>query len=151
MFDIDLTIVIYEVNLVGSNTKEWWINIGTTRHVCYDKQMFSTFELIEIGEKVFMRNSTTFEINGQGKVVLKMTSGKELTLTIVLYLMSLLLNSHGFRLVFESDKFVLSNSRMYVGKGYMSDGLWKLNVMTISKSEMNRASIYGYILKSSNL
>ena len=41
--------------------------------------MFSTFDLIEIGEKVFMGNSTTFEIKDQGKVVLKMTYGKELT------------------------------------------------------------------------
>ena len=34
-----------------------------------------------------------------------------------------LLNSHGFRLVFESDKFFLSKSGMYVGKGYMSGGM----------------------------
>ena len=153
VFDIDLTIVIYEVNLVVYNPKEWWINTGTIRHVCYDKKMFSTFEPIDTGEKVFMRNFTTSVINGQGKMVLKMTSRKELTLSNVLYvleiyknLMSLLLNSHGFRLVFESDKFVLSNSRMYVGKWYMSDGLWKLNVMTIIKSEMNKASIPAYIL-----
>ena len=33
MFDIDLTVVISEVNLVGSNPKEWWIDIGATRHV----------------------------------------------------------------------------------------------------------------------
>ena len=33
----------------------------------------------------------------------------------------LLLNNHGFRLVFKSNKFVLSKSEMYVWKGYMSD------------------------------
>ena len=47
--------------------------------------MFFTFEPIEIGEKVYMGNSTTSIIKGQGKVVLKMTSGNELTLTNVLY------------------------------------------------------------------
>ena len=31
--DIDFTSVISEVNLVGSNPKEWWIDIGATRHV----------------------------------------------------------------------------------------------------------------------
>ena len=31
--DIDLTIVISKVNLVGSNPNEWWINVGATRHV----------------------------------------------------------------------------------------------------------------------
>ena len=40
---------------------------------------------------------------------------------------------------------------MYVKKGYMSDGTWKHNVMTIIKSDMNKASTSAYILKSSNL
>ena len=82
--------------------------------------MFSTFEPIETGEMVFMENSTTSEIKGQGKVVLKMTFGKELILTNVLYVLEIrknlvsgsLLNNHGFRLVFESNKFVLSKSGM---------------------------------------
>ena len=106
-----------------------------------------------------MGNSATFEIKGQGKVILKMTFGKELTLTNVLYgpkirknlVSGSLLNNHGFQLVFESNKFVLSNSGMYVGKGYMSDGMWKLNVMAIIKSSMNKASTFTYMLESSNL
>ena len=32
--NIDLIVVIFEVNLVGSNPKEWWINTGVIRHVC---------------------------------------------------------------------------------------------------------------------
>ena len=157
--DIDLTIGISEVNLVGSNPKEWWINTGATHHVCSDKKMFLAFEPIEIGEKVIMGNSTTMKKQGQGKVVLKMMSGKELTVTNVLYVPKIrknlvsgsLLNSHGFWLVFESDKFVLSKSGMYVKKGYMSDGMWKLNVMTIIKSDINKAGTFAYILESSNL
>ena len=62
--DINLTVVISEVNLVGSNPKEWWIDTGATRHVCSDKKMFSTFEPIETGEKVFMGNSATSNIKG---------------------------------------------------------------------------------------
>ena len=61
-----------------------------------------------------------------------MTYGKELTLTNVLYVPEIrknlvfgsLLNSHGFWLVFESDKFVLSKRGMYVGKGYMSGSIY---------------------------
>ena len=64
VFDIDLTTMIFEVNLVGSNPKEWWIDTGATRHVCSDKKMFSTFYPIYIGDKVFMGNSTTSEIKG---------------------------------------------------------------------------------------
>ena len=157
--DIDLTTIIFEVNLVGSNPNEWWIDTGATRHVCSDKNMLSTFEPIETRENVYMRNFAISEIKGQGKVVLKMTSGKELTLTNVLYVpkirknlvSSSLLNSHGFRFLFELDKFVLSKSGMYARKGYMSDGLWKLNVTTIIKSDMNKASTSAYILESSNL
>ena len=33
----------------------------------------------------------------------------------------------------------------------MSDGMWKLNVMTIIKSDMNKSNTSAYILKSSNL
>ena len=121
--------------------------------------MFFTFKSIETRKKVYMKNSVTSEIKGQGKMVLKMTYGKELTLTNVLYVPEIrknlvsgsLLNSHGFWLVFESNKFILSKSGMYVGKGYMSDDMWKLNVMTIIKSYMNKASTSAYIIESSNL
>ena len=114
MPDINLTTIISEVNLVGYNRKERWIYTGATCHVCSDKKVFSTFEPIETREKVFMGNFATLEIKGQGIVVLKMTSEKELTLTNVLYVPELhknlvsssLLNSHGFRLVFKADKFV---------------------------------------------
>ena len=52
-----------------------------------------------------MGNSITLEIKGQGKVVLKMTSGKDLTLINVLYVPDIrknlvfgsLLNNHKFR------------------------------------------------------
>ena len=85
----------------------------------------------KLGNKVYMGNSATSEIKCQGKVVLKMTFGNELTLTNVLYVPEIrknlvfgsLLNSHGFWLVFEFDKFVLSKSGIYVGKGYMSDDM----------------------------
>ena len=62
--DIHFIAIIFEVNLVGSNSKEWWFDIGATCHVCSDKKMFSTFKPIETGEKVFMGNSATSEIKG---------------------------------------------------------------------------------------
>ena len=40
---------------------------------------------------------------------------------------------------------------MFVGKGLMSDGMWKLNVITIIKSDMNKASTFAYIIEYSNL
>ena len=121
--------------------------------------MFSTFEPTEIKEKVYLGNSATSEIKGQGNVVLKMTYGKELTLKNVLYVLEIrknlvsssLLKNNGFRLVFESNKFVLYKSGVYVRKGYMSDDIWKLNVITIIKSNMNKVSTSIYMLESFNL
>ena len=92
-------------------------------------------------------------------MVLKMTYGKEVTLTNALYVpeirknlvSSSLLNNHGFWMMFESDKLVLSKSGMYVGKGFMSDGMWKLNVIIVIKLNMNKTSSSTYMLKSCNL
>ena len=58
-----------------------------------------------------------------------------------------LLSKNGFRLVFESDKVVLTKSGMYVDKGYLSDGLFKMNIMTVvppvamNKNNISSASI----------
>ena len=139
MSNIDLTIVTSEVNLVGSNPKGWWIKIGATLYVCSDKMIFSTYDPIKTKEKVFMGNLSTSKIKGQGKVVFKMTYGKEVTMTNVLYelenrkslVSGSLLNNHRFQLVFESNKFVLSTSGVYVRKGYMGNEIWKLNEMTV--------------------
>ncbi|XP_073138938.1 uncharacterized protein [Henckelia pumila] len=83
--NMDLCAVISELNMDGSNPREWWIDTGATRHVCYDKEMFATLAVSENGDKLFMGNSATSDIKGQGKVILKMTSGKELTLNNMLY------------------------------------------------------------------
>ncbi|XP_073137614.1 uncharacterized protein [Henckelia pumila] len=92
--NINLCVVISEVNLVGSNPREWWIDTGATRHVCSDKEMFATFEESENGKKLFMGNLATSNIKGRGKVILKMTS----------------------------DKVVLSKNGTFVGKGYVVMG-----------------------------
>ena len=80
-----LSAVVLKFNLVDSNSKEWWIDIGATRHVCDDRAEFADLILLEMGEKLFMGNSATSEIKGQGTILLKMTSGKEVKLHNVLY------------------------------------------------------------------
>ena len=82
--NISFFFVVPEVNLVG-NTKEWWVYTGATRHICSDKKMFSSYEAINDGEQLFMGNSSTSKVEGKGKVILKMTSGKEFTLNDVLH------------------------------------------------------------------
>ncbi|KAL5802905.1 hypothetical protein ACOSQ4_031210 [Xanthoceras sorbifolium] len=109
VYEIILSAVIYKVNLVGSNPKEWCIDTDATRHICSDKALFPSFKPIENEEKLFMGTLATSDIKGQRKVVLKMTSRKELILSSILYVSKIrknlifdsLLNQHGFKMVFE--------------------------------------------------
>ncbi|KAJ9552587.1 hypothetical protein OSB04_016632 [Centaurea solstitialis] len=152
------SMMISEVNMIGANAKEWWVDTGATRHVCYDKNSFHTFKEVNDDQKMFMGNAATAEIKGIGEVVLKMTSGQELKLKDVLFVLELrknltsgcLLNKVGFKLVFESDKFVLSKGGMYVGKGYAMNGMFKLNVMVVNVMNTN-ASTSAYMLEFSNI
>ena len=157
-YNISFSAVVSEVNLVG-NTKEWWVDTEATRHICSDKKMFSSYEAINDGDQLFMGNSSTSKVEGKGKVILKMTSKKELTLNDVLHVLEIrknlvsrsLLSKKGFRLVFKSDKFVLTKSGIYVGRGYMSNELFKMNVMTIISDFNNKNTSSAYMLESSNI
>ncbi|KAL0344848.1 UNVERIFIED_CONTAM: Retrovirus-related Pol polyprotein from transposon TNT 1-94 [Sesamum radiatum] len=50
--ELNLSAVVFEANLVD-NPREWWIDTGATRHICSDKEMFSTYTPIN-GRKLFM-------------------------------------------------------------------------------------------------
>ncbi|KAD7117956.1 hypothetical protein E3N88_05224 [Mikania micrantha] len=84
---------------------------------------------------------------------------KELTLSNVLYVPEMhkslvsgwLLNKHGFRLVFESNKFVLTKRGMFVGKGYAQNGMFKLNVIAKVENMNEYASTSIYLIESSNV
>ena len=103
-----------------------------------------------------MGNFAFSVVERQRKMLLKMTSRKQLTLNNVLYVSKIrknlvsgsLLNKHEFHMVFELDKVILSKFGMYVGNGYVSDEFFKLNVMTIINKN-NQSSVY--LLESSNL
>ena len=137
--ELDLCAVTSEVNMVGGNPKEWWYDTGATKHICSDKELFTTYTKSSKNEELFMGNSSTSKIEGHGKVVLRMTSGKELTLNNVLHVPDIrknlvsgsMLSKHGFMVKTASDNLVLSKNGIYVGKGYVKDGLFKLNVMTV--------------------
>ena len=112
------------------------MDIGSTRHVCLDQNLFSSYHPMDNGEEIFMGNSSTSKVVGKGKIILKMTSGRELILNDLLYVPDIrknlvscsLLSKNGYKLVIEFDKFVLTKNGMYVGKGYMSNGLFKINI-----------------------
>ena len=132
--NMNLSAMISKVNLVGGNTKKWWVDTGATRHVYSKKKIFSTYNPVGNKRKFFEGNFSTSKIEGIGKVVLKMNTGKFLTLKDVLLVTEIqknlvsgsLLSKNGFKLVFKSDKFSLFKSGMYVGKGYLSNDLFKM-------------------------
>jgi len=60
-----------------------------------------------------------------------------------------LLVKNGFKCVFVSDKVVVSKKEIYVGKGYLTEGLFKLNVMVVDS--MNKIVASSYLLESNDL
>ncbi|GJX73502.1 retrovirus-related pol polyprotein from transposon TNT 1-94 [Tanacetum coccineum] len=132
-------------------------NMDTIAMVSDVIAMISEVNLVAVdnGEKLYMGNPAAADIKGEGDVILKMTFKKELKLTNVLYVRKnlvsgWLLNKFGFRLVFESDKFVLSKNQMYVGKGYAVNGMFKLNVMVVM-NDINKMNSSAYLIESSNV
>ncbi|XP_073152041.1 uncharacterized protein [Henckelia pumila] len=110
--------------------------------------------------KVVHGKLATSDVVGVGNVVLKMTSGKEMTLKNVLHVPDIrrnlisgsLLSKEWFRLVFESDKFVLTKSGVFFGKGYQDSGLFKLNVMNVILPEAKNKIIgSAYLTESYDL
>jgi hypothetical protein len=94
-----------------------------------------------------MRNSSTSRYYlGIGKAILNMTYSKLLTLNNVLHITNIrknlvfdsLLSKNSFKMVFENDKLVLFINKMFKEKRYLSDGFFKMNIITIvTKVEMN--------------
>ncbi|KAK0587805.1 hypothetical protein LWI29_029164 [Acer saccharum] len=128
--------MISEINALEDDTA-WWIDSGATRHVCKDRSLFTTYENVDDRNILYMGNSSTATIEGKGNVRIEFTSGKILTLTDVCHVPEVrknlvsgsLLNKHGFKLVFESDNFVLTKGGVFVGKGYLYKGMFKLNLL----------------------
>ncbi|XP_073280643.1 uncharacterized protein [Primulina huaijiensis] len=133
-----------EANLV-ENPNEWWVDTGATRNICSNKGMFSTYTT-STERKLYMGNSATSEVVGTGNVVLKMTSGLEVTLVDALHVLDIrnnlvsgsLLVKHGFRLVFEFNKIVLTKNGHFIGQRYLDENLFKLNVMAIRQNVVEK-------------
>ena len=80
----DLCAILLECNLVG-NPREWWIDSCALCHVCANKELFSSYTPTPTDKKLFMENSVLAKVEGAGKVLLKMISGKVVTLSRVSY------------------------------------------------------------------
>ena len=59
--------VVSEVNL-KTNNKNWWVDTGATRHICFEKLLFSEYQKLEQDEQLFMGNLAVSKVEGKGKV-----------------------------------------------------------------------------------
>nr|AAS07263.1 putative gag/pol polyprotein [Oryza sativa Japonica Group]ABF98438.1 retrotransposon protein, putative, Ty1-copia subclass [Oryza sativa Japonica Group] len=102
------------------------------------------------GSSLLIGNGSLAAVHGVGTVDLKFTSGKTVQLKNVQHVPSIkknlvsgsLLCREGFRLVFKSNKCVVSKYETFVGKGYDSGGLFRfsLNDMCNNHNVVNHIS-----------
>jgi len=115
---------------------DWWVDTGANVHVCSDASLFSSYQAVGTSS-VLMGNGTRASVLGVGTVDLKLTSGKTIQLKNVQHapainknlLSGSLLCRSGYKLVFESNKVVVSKFGAFIGKGYDSGGLFRLSTM----------------------
>ncbi|WVZ87018.1 hypothetical protein U9M48_033720 [Paspalum notatum var. saurae] len=111
---------------------DWWIDTGANVHVIRDCS-------------VLMGNGSAASILGTGTVDLKFTSGKIVQLKNVQHVPSMnknlvsgsLLLRDGFKVVLESNKVVVSRHGLFIGKGYVSGGLFRLSLLDFSNKCVN--------------
>ncbi|CAI0424569.1 unnamed protein product [Linum tenue] len=88
------------------------------------------------GHEVLLGDHRTIKVLGSGTVELFFTSGKKVVLTNVLHVPDVrknlvsgfMLCKKGIKVVIESDRVILTKDGMFVGKGYVSDGMFKLSI-----------------------
>ena len=147
----NFTAMITEINMVGGSD-DWWNDTGSSRHVCNNRAMFKTYKAVE-DKKVLLGDAHTTTVAGIGDVELKFTSGKTLTLKDVMHtpeirknlVSGFLLNKAGFTQTIEGDLYTLTKNGIFVGKGYATDGMFKLNV------EINKVFPSAYMLCDFNV
>ena len=114
--------------------------------------MFKSYSDSE-DKKVLLGDSHSTKVAGTGEVVLKFTSGKTIILKDVLHTPEMrknlvsgyLLNKAGFTQTIGADLYTITKNNIFVGKGYATDGMFKLNV------EINKTSSSAYMLSSFNI
>jgi hypothetical protein len=131
---------------------EWWIDTGANIHVCADISMFSSYQVG--GTTSLMENGSHALVLGAGTVTLKFTSGKTIQLKHVQHVPTIkknlvsgsLMCRDGFKLVFESNKCIISKFGTFVGKGYDSGGLFRFSLLfdnNVVNHVMNMNQMFG--------
>ncbi|GJU44242.1 zinc finger, CCHC-type containing protein [Tanacetum coccineum] len=135
----------------------WWVDSGATIHVCKDKCLFKTYELLNDRSILHMGNESTALVHGHGSVDLKFSSRKIVLLFNILHVPNIrknlvsssVLNNCGYKQVIESNKFVLSKHGVFIGFGYLSNQMFRLIIVNdnivsffLSTSKLNDSILW---------
>ena len=151
---VDIVAMITEVHMaVIANPFDWWFDLGATMHVCNKKEQYKTYDESSIEQQVLMDNHNKTKVLGKGTVEVNLCSGKMMILTNIFHVPDIkknlvsanLLYKSGIKAVLESDKLTLSKNVILVGKGYATDGMYKLSIIN------KEVSGCAYIIDSSYL
>lgn len=104
-----------KLNVVGEEF-DLWVDISATRHVCKNRDMVTSYELVGDGMNMLMRNSSSSKVIRKDIAELRFISEKTVTLRKVLHVLYIrknlvfrsLLSKHRFKMVFEFDEFILT-------------------------------------------
>ncbi|GJR97498.1 zinc finger, CCHC-type containing protein [Tanacetum coccineum] len=129
---------VSEAFFVQDDDVAWWVDSGATMHVCKDRCLFKTYESLNDGSILHMGNESTTLVHGRGYVDLRFSSRKVVYLLNVLHvpnirknlISSSVLNNCGYKQVIESNKFVLSKHGVFIGFGYLSNHMFRLNIVS---------------------
>ncbi|GJW96333.1 zinc finger, CCHC-type containing protein [Tanacetum coccineum] len=129
---------VSEAFFVQDDDVAWWVDSGATVHVCKDRCWFKTYESLNDGSILHMGNESTTLVHGRGCVDLRFSSGKVVSLLNVLHVPNIrnnlvsssVLNNCGYKQVIESNKFVLSKHGVFIGFGYLSNHMFRLNIVS---------------------
>jgi hypothetical protein len=122
----------------------WWLDSGANVHVCSDALLFSPYQ-VTCDSFIMMGNGSRASVRGVGTVDLKLTSKKIVQLKNVQHVPSInknlvsgsLLCRDDFKVVLESNKFVVSKYGQFIGKGYVFGGLFRFSVFDFCNKSVN--------------
>jgi hypothetical protein len=122
----------------------WWLDSGANGHVCFDVSLFSSYQVVW-DSSVMMGNGSHVFVHGVGTVDLKLTSEKIVQLKNVQHAPSInknlvsgsLLCRDSFKVVLESNKFIVSKCGQFIGKGYVCGGLLRFSVSNFYNKSVN--------------
>ncbi|GJT26529.1 zinc finger, CCHC-type containing protein [Tanacetum coccineum] len=129
---------VFEAFFMQDDDVAWWVDSGATVHVCKDRCWFKIYESLNDGSILHMGNESTSLVHGCGYVDLMFSSGKIVSLLNVLHVPNIrknlvsssVLNNCGYKQVIELNKFVLSKHGVFIGFGYLSNHMFRLNIIS---------------------